>query len=147
MLDGGFVLDLDEVMNSIGANDVVSIAFPTFGKALIVDVRANEFEGPLIRIMPIAGSPQERIRSLRRVRPGFPKVREMTVILWPRFVGGLVRLGIWERLIEWVGAADDNQDAVLACNKALKELQGLESAEIAAVVTGENYHTIWPVTK
>lgn len=146
MLDGGFVLDLDEVMNSIGANDVISIAFPTFGKSLVVDARSNESEGPLVRIMPVAGSPQERIRSLRRIRPRFPKIHELTVILWPRFVGGLVRLGIWERLIEWVAATGD-QEAVNACNQALEELRRLERAELTAVVTGENYHTIWPATQ
>ncbi len=146
MLDGGFVLDLDEVINSIGANDALSIAFPTFGKALVVDIRSNESEGPFVRIMPVAGSPQERIRSLRRARPRFPKLRELTVILWPRFVGGLVRLGIWDRLIEWVTTTGD-QEAVTACNEAIKELQRLERAELMAVVTGENYHTIWPATE
>ena len=141
-MDNDFVYDLDEVMNSIDSADVMSLFFPTFRKALIIDTRYNEAEGPMLRIMPMVASPQERLRSLRRLRPEFPRLHNLTVIPWPRYIDSLERLGVWDRLVQrFVKSGHD--DVVKECEKLFAELKRLEKAELAAVVMGENYHTIW----
>lgn len=120
----------------------MSFFFPTFRKALVVDTRSNETDGPMIRVMPMVASPQERIRALRRLRGGFPRVRSLTVIPWPRYVDSMVSLGVWDRIVERL-AQSGMADAAEASQPALEELKRMEKAEMAAVVIGENYHTIW----
>jgi len=134
--------DLDELMSNIDGAEAMSIFFPTLRKAVVIDTRQSEDEGPLIRIMPMAASPQERMRSIRRLRPNFPRLRNLTLIPWFRYVDSLVKLGIWDRLIERFRDIG-NEEAVASCGTVLEELRRLEQAELVAVVLGENYHTIW----
>ena len=141
-MSGEFEMDPQEVIESVESAEVLSLSFITLRKALVIDTRRSGSEGPLVRIMEIVGSPQERIKSIRRLRAGFPRVRSLTVIPWPRYVDSLVALGIWERILGRVAESGD-QAAVTACEEALAELTRLEKAEMAAVVKGESYHTIW----
>ena len=141
-MDGDSFIDLKEVMENVETAEVLSLSFPTFNKSAVIDTRSNETEGPLICIMPIVSSPRERIRSIRRVRPGFPRVRNLTVIPWPRYVDSLVTLGIWGRIVERFNKAGQKK-AAATCEEILEELRKLEKAELAAAVRGTNYHTIW----
>ena len=68
------------------------------------------------------------------------------MVQWTRYVDSLVTLGVWDRIVKRF--ADSGQDdAVAACGTVLSELRRLENAELAAVVLGHNYHTIWPPQK
>ena len=98
-MDGDFVLDLDEVMYSLENGEVISLSFQTFNKALVVDTRCSEREGPLVCVCPVVESPRERIRALRKMRPAFPRANNLTVIPWPKSVASLVSLGVWDRLV------------------------------------------------
>ena len=142
LMDSDYVLDLEEVIEKVENAEVMSLYFPTFGKALVVDTRFSEKEGPLVRIMRMVASPQERIRSIRRLRPGFPRPRSLTLIAWPRYVDSLVSLGIWDRVVQRLVQAGNDEAAAL-CEAVLGELRRLEKAGLAAVVLGEDYHTVW----
>ena len=141
-MDGDFVLDIEHIIQSIEKAAVMSLFFPTFGKALVIDTRSTDTQGPMVRIMPMVASPQERIRSLRRLRPGFPRVRGLTVVPWPRYVDSLVTLGVWDRVVQRFADAGQGE-SVAECECVLRDLRMLEKAELSAVVQGENYHTIW----
>ena len=91
-MDSDFVFDLGDVMKNVENSEVMSIFFPTFRKAVVIDMRSNSTDGPMVRVMAMAASPQERLRSIRRLRPGFPRVRNLTVVPWPRYVDSLVSL-------------------------------------------------------
>ena len=141
-MDGEFVLDIEDVIESVESAEVMSLFFPTFGKAVVIDTRSTDTQGPMVRIMPMVASPQERLRSLRRLRPGFPRVRGLTVVPWPRYVDSLVTLGVWDRVVQRF--AEAGQDGSVAeCEGVLRELRMLEKAELSAVVQGDNYHTLW----
>ncbi len=137
-----FVLDIDEIKKNIDAAEIMSVFFPTFRKAVVIDTRSKQTDGPMIRLMPMAASPQERLRSIRRLRPGFPRVHSLTLIPWPRYVDSLVSLGIWDRIVQRFKKAGQTE-AVETSEKVLAELRQLEKVEFAAVVRGDNYHTIW----
>ena len=141
-MDGDFVLDLEDVNDSVEHAEVMSLSFPKFNKALVIDTRSNSADGPLVCIMPMVGSPQERIRSIRKIRPEFPRIESLTVIPWPRYVESLVSLGVWDRIIARLTALGHDAPGD-ACNTLLKELRQLEKEEIASVLSGDNYHTIW----
>ena len=141
-MNSDFMFEIEGMMNSIDQSDAISIFFPTFRKALVVDPRSNANDGPLVRIMPMAASPQERLRTLRRLRVGFPRVRNLAVIPWMRYVNSLVSLGLWERLIGRLERAGE-YDAIQECEKALDQLRDMERVEQMNAVTGKNYRTIW----
>ena len=141
-MDDDFVLDIDEIKKNIDAAEIMSVFFPTFRKAVVIDTRSNSTDGPMIRLMSMAASPQERLRSIRRLRSGFPRVHSLTLIPWTRYVDSLVSLGIWDRIVQRFRDAGQ-AEAVETCEKVLSELRRLEKDEFAAVVRGENYHTIW----
>ena len=52
-MDEEFVYDLDELLKNIKDAEVMSLFFPTFRKALIIDTRSNATDGPMVRIMPM----------------------------------------------------------------------------------------------
>ena len=141
-MNGDFDLDLQEVLDNVDRAEVVSLFFPTFGKAVVIDTRSLGDQGPLVRIMPMVSSPRERLRSLRSLRPEFPRVNSLTVIPWPRYVNSLVSLGIWDRIVRRL-ADSGHDEAVVNCASVINELRWLEKAELAAVVLGKNYHTLW----
>jgi|TARA_B100000809_G_C14891752_1_gene442912 hypothetical protein len=141
-MDSDFVFDLDELMNSINTAEVMSIFFPTFRKSVVIDTRTSSDGRPMMKIMPMVASPQERLRSIRRLRPGFPRVHNLTVVPWPRYVDSLVTLGLWERIVRRFRENNDDE-MVQRCEDVLSELKVLEKEEMAAVIRGENYQTIW----
>ena len=141
-MDGDFRLDVGEIQRVVENAEVLSVYFPLIRKTLLVDTRFNVGDDPVVKVLPMVDSVEERIRSVRRLRPGFPKPESITVIPWPRYVDSLVRLDIWPRLVSRF-VADSQPDAVKACTNALAELRRLELEELVAAVGGQNYHTVW----
>jgi len=137
-----YVSNIEEVFENVDQAEVISVSFPTFGKAVVIDTRSNETDGPMLRIMPIVSSPRERVRTLRRLRAGFPRVRNLTVIPWPGYVESLVALGIWDRIQNRFEHQGDDKSAE-ACQTILTDLRGLEKVEMAAAIRGDNYDTLW----
>ena len=142
MMDEDFAYDVDQVMENIDEAEVLSVFFPRLRKALVIDARRNDTNGAMVRLLPMVESPQERLRSVRRLRPGFPRLRSLTLIPWPRYIDSLVDLGVWERLTSRL-ADSGSQEAVSECAAMLHQLRRLEKDHLAAVVLGKGYHTIW----
>ena len=142
-MEGNFLFDIDRVRRNISEADVMSVFFPTFRRALVIDTRSDDEVGPLVQMMPMARSPQDRLRSIRRMRPSLPRPANMTLIPWQRYVGSLEESGIWDEILDRVGESGDDE-ALDACDDALAELKKMERDELIAAITGENYHTLWP---
>lgn len=141
-MEGNFLFEIDDVFRNIQKAEVMSIFFPALRKALVVDTRFNSTDGPMVRLLPMAGSPQERLRSIRRLRPGFPRLQNLTLIPWQRYVDSLVNTGVWAKIEDRIKESGD-VGAMEACDAALKELRHLERKELQAVIVGEGYQTIW----
>ena len=141
-MNSDFVFDIDGMLKSIDSADVISIFFPSFRKALVVDPRSNERHSAMVEIAPMAASPQERLRLIRRQRPGLPRVRNLAVIPWTRYVDSLVRLGLWDKLIDRLEDTGDDE-AIEQCEQALVDLRDMERNEHVNAIVGKNYHTIW----
>ncbi len=135
-------LDVDAVLRHVDSAPTFSIFFPMLRRSLIVDMRHGPEDGPLVKVLPMARSLHERLRSLKRIRPHLPRPTEMVAIPWPIYVENLVRSGVWDRLLQRVEAAG-SQDAVRAAESALADLRMLESQELTALIRGGQYETIW----
>ena len=145
-VDGQFSLNLQAVLQHIGRAETFSIALPTVRRALVVDMRQQGDQGPFVKVMPMARSAAERLRTLKRLRPHLPRAAEILVVPWPSFVGGLVRSGVWDRLRERIEATG-SQAATDALEKALEELRLAESQELGALLRGEQYEIVWSRAK
>ena len=145
-MEGNFLFEIDEVLRNVQEAEVMSIFFPSFRKALIIDTRSNTEDGPMVRLMPMASSPQDRVRSIRKLRPGFPRLQNLTLIPWQRYVDSLVNLGVWEKIVKRIEESGDPK-AIQACDAALTELRRLERQELVAAISGDNYQTIWSASK
>ena len=145
-MEGNFLFEIDEVLRNVQEAEVMSIFFPAFRRALIIDTRSNTDDGPMVRLMPMASSPQDRVRSIRKLRPGFPRLQNLTLIPWQRYVDSLVNLGVWEKIVKRIEESGDPK-ATQACDAALTELRRLERQELVAAISGDNYQTLWSASK
>ena len=142
MMRNHFFDELDEVKGSILEADVLSLFFPYFGKAILLDTRSNETDGPVIMLTEMVRSPQERIRSLERLRPGFPDVEKMILIPWVRYISTLVESGIWDSIVTRLEQSTfDDPDK--STEILLSELKKMERVELISAIKGPKYETIW----
>lgn len=141
-MDGDFRINLEDVLRNIYSAEIISIYFPLLRKTILIDTRFSESDPPMVKIVPMALTVDERNRALRKLRPNFPTSRSLTVIPWPKYVESLVDLGIWAKVIERF-VDSGYKEAVQECNIVLEEMYGLEMEELSAVIRGENYHTMW----
>lgn len=141
-MDGDFQLDPDEIVNNIESAEIISIFFPLLRKSLLLDTRSDIEDGPMARVVPMVESVDERFRSLQRMRPRFPHPESVTVIPWPRYVKSLKRVGLWDKIVQRM-IATGSREIVGKCNQCYEKLLELDVAELAAVIKGENYYTLW----
>jgi len=141
-MDSDFSIDLSEVNRNLDAAEVVSLYFPLLRKTLLIDTRRSELDGPLIRVVPMATTPEERFRSLRQMRPRFPRPESITIIPWPKYVGSLTRLGVWDHIVDRFAECGD-PDLVRQCEACLQELLAAEREEIGRAIRGEGFHNLW----
>ena len=141
-MDGNFRLDLDTVIQHVENAETFSIFFPILRRALVVDLREAPDQDPLIRVMPMARSAADRIRSLKRQRPQLPRPTEVIAIPWATYIENVVSSGVWERLLRRLEASGQ-KDAIRTANACLEDLRRYERQEIGALIRGDQYQTIW----
>jgi hypothetical protein len=141
-LDSDYRIDVSEVNRNIDAVDVIAMYFPLLRKTLLMDLRTNEVDGPMIRVVPMANTPEERFQSLMKMRPRFGKPDTITIIPWPKYVQSLADAGIWDHIVRRF-ADTGSPETVRQCERCFGELMKLEREEITRAIRGENYETIW----
>lgn len=127
---------------NIDVAEVIALYFPLLRKTLLMDLRTNELDGPMIRVVPMANTPEERFQSLVKMRPRFRKPDSITIIPWPKYISSLSDLGIWEHIVRRY-ADTGSPVSVRECDRCYDELVRLERDEVRRMITGENYETIW----
>jgi len=141
-MDGDFRINLEEILRNIYSAEIISIYFPLLRKTILIDTRFSDNDPPMVKIVPMALTVDDRNRALRKLRPNFPRSRSLTVIPWPKYVESLVDLGIWDKVMERF-VDSGHKKSVEECRNVLEEMYDLEMEELSAVIRGENYHTIW----
>ncbi len=127
---------------NIDVVDVIALYFPLLRKTLLMDMRSNDLDGPMIRVVPMANTPEERFQSLLKMRPRFGRPDTITIIPWPKYVQSLVDLGIWDHIVRRHADAGSPQ-SVRDCDRCFNQLRKMEREEVQRAITGENYETIW----
>lgn len=145
-MENDFGLDIEEILKVIDTADVLVIRFAILDKRLLIDARRSEKEGPLIKVVPRAGSVEERFRHLKSLRPRFPLPDKIMSFMWPRHVELLEKSGVWQHIVDRLASPGDAKDAKTkaACDAALRELFEEERTEVqSAIRGGEGYQSLW----
>lgn len=137
MIDGGVEIDLEAAKQNIREAEIVGLYFPTLRRTLLMDTRRNEYAGTFIRVVPMARNSGDRLRSIRHLRPMFPRPESITLIPWEARVDSMLSTGVWDALV----ARLDDPEAATSC---LKRLQNLERTEFRSAILGHHhYQTLW----
>jgi hypothetical protein len=142
-MENDFGLDLQDIFSVIDTAEVILIRLQLIEQRVLIDARRNSLEGPMIALVPRAGSAEERFRSLKRMRPRFPVPDRIMSFQWPRQVGSLKTSGVWDRIVQRLGQ-DSSDEIVARCEEVFQQMLRLERQEtIAAIRGGEGYETVW----
>jgi hypothetical protein len=142
MIDGGYDIDIEAVHQNIDEAAVVSLHFPMLRRTLLIDTRRGPSDGPLICVVSMVNSSQERFDSLRRLRPELPRPESLTMIPWARSVGSLERIGVWDRILARLQQCG-GPEVLIDARRCLSELRSLELTEFRHAITGSQYRTVW----
>lgn len=144
-MDGNYKNDLDLIFKHVDSSEVFAVFFPHLRKSLVVDTRLSEDGAPFIKMMPMARSANDRIRTLKRLRPGLPRAKQFTAIPWVAYVSNLVSSGVWARILGRIKASN-SPEAEAAAAEAIEQLRQSERQEMTALIHGKEYETIWSRT-
>ena len=136
-------LDMDEVTRVIDAADVLVVRFAIVDKRLLVDSRTSETEGPLIALVPKAGSVEERFKSLKKLRPRFPLPEKIMSFMWPRHIDTLQDSGVWDKIARRLVSLG-GEEMTSRCDEVFQQLALEEKTEVLqAIRGGEGYQSLW----
>ena len=141
-MDNDFLLDYEEIIRTIRAADVLTFRFVIVNQRLLVDNRSSEIDPPLVKLVPRAGSVEERFRSLKQLRPRFRLPEKISAIWWPKFIDTMVARGIWDAIVQRI-VESGFSEAARQCEDVLQELRTLERQELCNAVLGEGYQPLW----
>ncbi len=141
-MDSDFQIDIGEVQRAIDAGEITALYFPLLRKTLLMDTRTTAVDGPMITVVPMASSPEERFRELVRMRPRLPKPDSINIVPWPKYVASLVRLQVWDHIVRRY-IEIGSPEVVKKCEDCLQELHSFEQEELRRAITGERYETLW----
>ena len=141
-MDNDFFLDYDEIIKTVRNADVITFRFVIVSQRLLIDNRHSEIDAPLVKLVPRAGSVEERFRSLKQLRPRFRLPDKISAIWWPKYVDTLVGRGIWDAIVQRIDGAGFSE-AARQCNEVLVELRDLERQEVLNAIVSEGYQSLW----
>jgi hypothetical protein len=141
-VDSDFRIDIGEACRAMDLGEIIALYFPLLRKTLLMDTRTNAVDGPMIKVVLMASSPEERFRELIRMRPRFPKPESISIVPWPKYVHSLVDFGVWDHIVRRFLEIGPPQ-IVRDCEACLMELYAVEREEIRRAISGENYETLW----
>lgn len=130
------------IMEAVDIADILVIGFSTFTERVLFDPRTSGTAGPWVQVVLPVGNVEERVRELRRLRPGLPDPERFVFFVWPRSVAALVELGVWERAMRRVRVPEHPEIEVIA-RDTLGQLLRLEQEELINAITGTKYKTLW----
>lgn len=142
MIDGGYDIDLDAVLQNIREAEVVTLHFPIIRQTLLIDTRCTEQDGPLVRVMPMVNNTEERFATLRALRPGLPRPQSITMIPWAHTIASLDRAGVWSCVLARLEECG-TVTTLHAARRTLRQLRSLELAELREAIVGRAYRTVW----
>ena len=121
---------------------ILAVFFPKFGQSVVVDVRPKDGEPPLVRVVPMARSIADRLRTIKRMRPALPRPQDIVAVPWVGYVDAMKTSGLWGKVLERIEQAGF-PEALEDAENAFDELVRMERRELAQLIMGDQYETLW----
>lgn len=143
-MDNAYNLSSGKIIRALAEAEVMSIFFPRVGKALIVDTRHDAEHGPVVLIDDMVGSAEERLQSVRRLRPEFTEIAQLTLAPWFGSTSAFAEQGIFDAIVDRFRAMGFHEAANDAL-RAFRELRRQERKVVLDLIAGEaqTTRTLW----
>jgi hypothetical protein len=142
-MENDYGADLGEIFQVIDTAEVLVVRFAIMQQRLLVDARSTESEGPLIQLVPPAGSAEERFRHLKKLRPEIPVPERILTFMWPRQVDALQASGVWQRIVDRM-TCTGGSGMEERCREVLRELAEAEHEQVVAAIRGgPSFKSLW----
>jgi hypothetical protein len=147
-VDNAYNISSTKIIRALAEAEVMSIFFPRIGKALIVDTRHDAEHGPVVLIDEMVGSAEERLESVRRLRPEFTDIAQLTLAPWLGSTRAFAEQGILEAIVERFHAMGYH-DAANDAMTVFQRLRRYERQVMLDLVAGEPHttRTVWTRTR
>jgi hypothetical protein len=139
-----FGIDLEDVFKVIDQSEVLIVRFSTVGtKRLLIDFRVDAENLPFIGLVAPANSVEERIKSVKKIRPSFPYPEKFMSFQWPRSIPVLEVSGVWDQVRDRMVAIGGESVFALS-TEVYNELIFEERQQIVGAIRGsDEWQTIW----
>jgi hypothetical protein len=132
----------ERLMGAVRTAEVMSVFFLRVGQSLILDMRRNDDEGPLVLLDGMVATPRDRLLSFRRLRPELPLPERLTLAPWPGAVASLAEAGIWDAIVERC-RLEGGEVLVEHLRELYEELRSMERAQLRDLIRGVGMKTLW----
>ncbi|MCC6791833.1 MAG: hypothetical protein IT336_09115 [Thermomicrobiales bacterium] len=132
----------ERMTEALRTAEVMSVFFVRVGRSLILDTRRDGFSGPAAMLDDIVSTPQARLHSFRRLRPGLPLPERLTLAPWTRAVRDFAQEGFLDTLLERCEREGGDELREVA-SAAYRQLEILERKYLRDLVRGVGMQTIW----
>ena len=143
-MDNAFNLSSNKIIRALAEAEVMSIFFPRIGKAFVVDTRHDTENGPAVFVDEMVSSPEERLQSIRRQRPQFKELAQLTLAPWFGSTRTFAEQGILEAIVGRLHALGF-PDAADGAMTAFRHLRRAERSMLRDLVVGDpqTTRTVW----
>ncbi|MDQ6832114.1 MAG: hypothetical protein M3008_01845 [Chloroflexota bacterium] len=143
-MDNAYNISSGKIIRALAEAEVMSIFFPRVRKALIVDTRHDAAHGPVVLIDEMVGSADERLQSIRRLRPEFTAIAQLTLAPWLGSTHAFAEQGVFDAIVERFRAMGFH-DAADNAVRAFRELRRHERQMMLDLIAGETRttRTLW----
>jgi hypothetical protein len=132
----------ERMREALRTAEVMSVFFVRVGRSLILDMRHDGSTGPAAMLDDIVSTPQARLQSFRRLRPGLPLPERLTLAPWTGGIREFAQRGHLDELL--TRCRQEGGDALHdGAAKAFKQLEMLEQEYLRDLVRGVGMKTIW----
>lgn len=143
-MDNAYNISSSKIIRALAEAEVMSIFFPRVGKALIVDTRHDANHGPVVLMDDMVGSAEERLQSVRRLRPEFTEIAQLTLAPWFGSVHAFAEQGIFDAIVERFRVMEYD-DAANDAVRAFRALRRHERQVLLDLIAGDaqTTRTLW----
>ncbi len=140
--DNGHDIDSDALAEVLERADILTVGFSLFPDRLLIDTRANQFDGPLVTLVGPVATIQERYQWLGQHRGTFGAPEAFSFFVWPKTVRNLVERDALGQMRQRLAAT--SAEAADAFDVQIHRLVRLERDEFGQAIRGEGtWKSLW----
>lgn len=139
--DVGF--DVRDIIEAVDRAEVLVIRFEFTSLRLLIDLRPNGDDPPVLMLAPQASAIEERFRSVREARPQLPVPDRILSFQWPRHAALMESAGVWPHIVSRLRESGPPSIQARSDEIWSRLLAAERRTAVEAVRGSEAFRTIW----